>query len=225
MDIVLTDVTDMGGGHVCVAGWSLEEERMIRLLRDVYGNPHWPSEMANDGFFFPGNIVTPTPSQKRSNRSVPHATEDFLVFGVPTVTGSIDHSEMVATVSGSVYDSVLHLFGDAFTDRRYTPENAGSRSLGAVETRQNRMGFNFDDRYGSLKCWFYDGSGERYSFRLTCKALKDSHSQLGMNGLNELKTHSSTAHIRLGLANPWDGGSKAWSPKRCYAMVNGIFFV
>ncbi len=84
----------------------------------------------------------------------------------------------------------------------------------------------FDSRYDKLKCWFYDGDNERYSLPISCKALKDAYAQNGIEGLHELKAGTGKAHVRLGLANPWNGGSdKNWNPKRCYAMVNGIFYI
>ena len=115
------------------------------------------------------------------------------------------------------------MFGYAFTDHRYVPENEGIRSLGAVETNPGRMGF--DDNYNKLKCWFYDGENENYSLPVSCRALKYLYAQSGIEGLDDLKSGKRNAHIRLGLANAWVGHDNDWNPKRCCAMVNGIFFI
>ncbi len=116
------------------------------------------------------------------------------------------------------------MFGSAFTDHRYVPENEGIRSLGAVETNPGRMGF--DDNYNKLKCWFYDGENENYSLPISCRALKAINRKSSIEGLDGLKSGKGKAHIRLGLANAWDGQpDNNWNPKRCYAMVNGILFV
>lgn len=34
MDILVTDVTEMNGGHYCVAGWCAATKRMVRPMLD-----------------------------------------------------------------------------------------------------------------------------------------------------------------------------------------------
>ncbi len=196
---------------------------MVRPLH-ADGHPHWMENMARDDLFCPGNIITVEPSGLPPNRRIPHATEDRLILGEPTLSRRISHEEMVEVVSGSVHYSVQNLFGDDFTSKKYILENHGFRSLGAVEVNSKRMGFDYN--YNKLKCWFYDGKNEKYSLPISCRALKAIHRQSGIEVLNDLKSGKGKAHIRLGLANAWDGQpGNNWNQKRCYAMVNGIFFV
>lgn len=210
----------MRGGHVCVAGWSIEDERMVRPLH-VSGHPHWD---AQDDLFCPGNIISVEPSGHPPNRGNPHSTEDLLITGVPTLTGSINHEEMAKGVSGSVHDSVQSLFGDAFAEKKYIPDTQGLRSLGAVEVTSRTV--RFYDNYDKLTCWFVDNDDETYTFKISCRALNAIYKQEGTEGLNDLKTGKRNAHIRLGLANPWGGPpNENWNPERCYAMVNGIIFI
>jgi len=224
MEIIITDVTDMSGGHICVAGWSPDEERMVRPLPlHASGHPHWTADMARKDLFCPGNIITVEPTGQLPNRGKPHAVDDCLIRGTPTLTGNLSDEEMIDAVSGSIHDSVLSLFGDAFTDKKYVPENQGDRSLGAVEVRTQKVRFYDDNKF---ICWFVDSDDEKYSFKITCRALNDLHMQSGIEGLNELKSGKRKAHIRLGLANAWDGRpDNNWNPKHCYAMMNGIFFI
>ncbi len=102
MEIIITDVTDMSDGHICIAGWSPEEERMVRPLH-ADGYPHWMENMARDDLLCPGNIINVEPSRLPPNRRNPHAAEDCLISGKPTLTGRISPEEMVEAVSGSIH--------------------------------------------------------------------------------------------------------------------------
>ncbi|NQV47532.1 MAG: hypothetical protein HQ504_07090 [Rhodospirillaceae bacterium] len=223
MNIIITDVTDMGGGHICVAGWSPDEGRMIRPLHGT-GHPHWDEHLAQDGIFCPGNVISIIPSGHPPNRSFPHSAEDCLVIGTPKLSENLSEEMMVRAVAGSVHGSVLDLFGDDFTDKKYIPDKQGIRSLGAVEVTTRTI--RFYEKPNKVVCWFVDSDNEKYTFTISCRALKATHLQSGTEGLDALKTRKRKAHIRLGLANAWDGQpDNNWNPKHCYAMVNGIFFV
>ncbi|HER27143.1 MAG TPA: hypothetical protein ENI69_08540, partial [Rhodospirillales bacterium] len=147
MKIVITDVTDMRGGHICVAGWSLDEERMIRPLHGS-GHYHWNTNMARDDLLCPGNIITIKPSGQLPVRGNPHAAEDYLIIGEPALSGNLSDVDMVQTATGSVHDSVQSMFGDLFSVEHFVPEDEGFCSLGAIETQSRRMGF--DNNYEKL---------------------------------------------------------------------------
>ena len=222
MDIIVTDVTDMAVGHICVAGWSPEEGRMVRPLHSN-GHPHWDAELANGDLFSPGNVIAIQPSGQNPNRGLPHCTEDALIVGEPSLSGKMNHDEMVKAVAGSVYGTVEEIFGAEFHDK-HVPELTGLRSLGAVELPASKP-VRFYDDYDKLTCWFIDKSDQKYSFPISCRALKKVYESEGLAGLDRLRQGARKLHLRIGLANPWGGPKGDWHPKRAYAMVNGIFFV
>jgi hypothetical protein len=223
LEIIITDVTDMAGGHICVAGWFPEEGRMVRPLH-FNGHPHWDAELAKDDLFSPGNVITVQPSGLGPTRGLPHSTEDLLIIGNPTLHSRMNHNEMAEAVSGSVYGSVRDLFGPTL-ERKFVPEQTGLRSLGAIElSTSNRM--KFYDNGNKVTFWFVDDEDQSYSLTISCRALKKVFFEEGVAGLDRLKSGARKVHVRIGLANPWDGGpSNNYCPKRAYAMVNGLFFV
>lgn len=216
MEIIVTDVTDMGGGHVCVAGWSPGEERMVRPLH-VAGHPHWAANMARDDLFCPGNIITVKKSGRPSQRGAPHRTEDTIIVGDPILSGKVSHEEMVDAVSGSVFPTVRDLFGEELSENKFISEGTGIRSLGAVEISSKLVRFyKNEDRF---KCWFVDRDDEKYSLKISSRAVIEE-------GIDDLAKMTGKVHIRFGFANPWNGpAGENWNPERCYAMVNGIFIV
>ncbi|MAF95140.1 MAG: hypothetical protein CMM60_05230 [Rhodospirillaceae bacterium] len=195
MEIIVTDVTDMSDGYVCVAGWSTEEGRMVRPLHAA-GHPHWAANMAHDDLFYPGNIITVEPSGQPPQRGAPHRTEDTLIAGDPALSGKLSHEDMVGTVSGSVFPTVRDLFGEELSESKFVPEGTGVRSLGAVEIPSRRVRFIYG-KYG-YTCRFEDHDGETYSLKITSRAVHEE-------GIDDLAKMAGTVHIRLGFANPWDG--------------------
>jgi hypothetical protein len=48
MDVLITDVTEMGGANYCVAGWDIAAKRMVRPCRTgVTGRPHYSISTAS----------------------------------------------------------------------------------------------------------------------------------------------------------------------------------
>jgi len=221
MDIIVTDVTNMADGHICVAGWSQEEGRMIRPLH-ANGHPHWPENMAHDGLFCPGNIVTIEPSGRKPNRGNPHSTEDLLISGEPVLSGKINEKEMVDIVTASVFGSVNELFGETFQNKKFVPDGTGLRSLGAVEFSPDYQ-VRFYDSYEKLTCWFVDRDKESYSFKISSRALTKIYQKNGTAGLYEMKSGASKIHIRIGLAKHQDvrdrGTDKLTSVPLPFALV------
>ncbi len=189
---------------------------MVRPLHAA-GHHHWTENMAHDDLFCPGNIITVEPSGQPPQRGAPHRTEDTLITGDPELSGKISHEEMVDAVSGSVFRTVRDLFGEELSGNKFVPEGTGVRSLGAVEISSRRV--RFYQKEDRLTCWFVDHDDAKYSLKVSSRAVHEE-------GIDDLAKKTGTVHIRLGFANPWNGpAGENWNPRRCYAMVNGIFIV
>lgn len=72
MDILITDVTEMGGGNYCVAGWDIAARRMVRPLPNAR---NWTGALLGQHGISPGKLVRVEP-QGTSNGIYPHLTED-----------------------------------------------------------------------------------------------------------------------------------------------------
>jgi hypothetical protein len=72
MDILITDLTEMGGGNHCVAGWDIVAKRMVRPLPN---GSNWPTSLIAQHGIVTGKILRVDPSGK-PNGSFPHLTQD-----------------------------------------------------------------------------------------------------------------------------------------------------
>ena len=215
MEVVITDVTNMSKGFYCVAGWSQNEQRMIRPLNDIFGHQHWSDDLVHKDLLHPGNQIEICPSIKVSQRKLPHRIEDTYLRGRPTLIKKLDFKELTTIVSDSVYPSLTQLFGEELVDQKYIHAGCGLRSLGGLVVSPKNV--SFEKKYGNYYCKFLDNDKTTYTFKITSKFIND-------NGLSELLVSKTDLHIRIGLANPWNGPvGQDWYPSRCYAMVNGIF--
>lgn len=75
MDVLITDVTEMGGGNYCVAGWDIAARRMIRPLPN---GSNWPAALLGQHVIAAGKLVWVTP-RGASNGIFPHRTEDTSI--------------------------------------------------------------------------------------------------------------------------------------------------
>src|SRR4051812_33944553 len=75
MDLLITEVTEMGGGNYCVAGWDITAKRMIRPLPS---GSNWPAALLGGHGIVAGTLVRIEP-QGASNGAYPHRTEDTAI--------------------------------------------------------------------------------------------------------------------------------------------------
>jgi hypothetical protein len=72
MEVLITDVTEMGAGNYCVAGWDIGAKRMVRPL------PHgrnWTGALLGQHGIVVGKLIRIEP-QGIPNGIYPHRTED-----------------------------------------------------------------------------------------------------------------------------------------------------
>ncbi len=218
MQIIVTDVTLMHNGHVCVAGWDLERKCMVRPLAGP--GQHWAEEMAGEHLFEMGNVVQLVPSKARNTRGLPHAREDVIIKEEPELIGSVPPAQLPSRLAESEHASVRRLFAGHLKSGMYVLEGSDCPSLGAVSVDSRRMGFEEREKPKGpqLRCWFYDAEGVSYNFPVVSRTIRAMYEEGGLEAVVELRKRRRLAHVRLGLANPFkDDG-------RCWVMVNNVLF-
>jgi hypothetical protein len=75
MDILITEVTEMGPDNYCVAGWDAASKRMVRPLPNG-GN--WTASLVTQHGITAGKLISAEPLGK-ANGSYPHLTEDARI--------------------------------------------------------------------------------------------------------------------------------------------------
>jgi hypothetical protein len=218
MELILTEVTNMNDSQVCVAGWCTAANRMVRPLSGP--RHHWAEALATPELLAVGNIVTIAASFNPSVRRLPHAREDYVVSARPAFEGQIKPDALIAVLSPSESPSVDALFGGHLIEGRFVREGSDCASLGAIRLNSRRMRFEERPRElrpPQLRCWFYDPENARYNFPVVSRALQSIFATDGLGGVEALRAESRQAHMRIGLAHPFDDG-------RAYAMVNHVLF-
>ena len=218
LDIIVSEVTNMHHGYVCVGGWCESEGQMIRPLSGP--REHWNEMMAGPDLFQVGNIVRIVPAGFSSARGLPHAREDCVVNGHPVRVGEIEAPHLADALLPGESPSVDTLFNGQMQEARLVMAGSDCKSLGAIQTHSQRLGF--DERAkpvgtDQLRCWFYDRTNTHYNLPVVSRELNALHKEGGLDALADLKAGARTAHVRIGLAHPFDDG-------RAFAMVNHVLF-
>src|SRR5581483_9404947 len=132
---VVTEVTDYGNNHHCVAGWDLVAKRMVRP--EPGAQEFWPKNFVGPkSVFWPGHVVE-FEADVPANQPYPHATEDVIVrSGSLPKTVVKDRWALARAVRDSV-SATLNMVFDGKMVRlnrsAYIPAGSKCRSLGAVE--------------------------------------------------------------------------------------------
>lgn len=223
MKVALTDVTYMKDGHVCIAGWDVDAEKMVRPLPTGTGHYEWTEDQAKKGNLLTGSVVEFSPTGQAGTGQYPHLTEDVMVAGRFNVVDTLGGIRLALRCNGSVSDDVDAVFSHQLNKGKYVLPETRCASLGAVVTHPRRIGFSerTAESGNKLRCWFYVGTGDaekKYELPVSSVILRDLWEKSGIDALNDHVHGHTKAHIRVGLARPWpvDGEN------RCYAMVNNI---
>jgi hypothetical protein len=218
MDILITDVTEMGQGTYCVAGWDTRAKRMVRPKPN--GN-NWAASLVEQHRVVPGRLISVEPRGK-PNGIYPHLTEDTPI-NPDSIKASEDVSSdwlgesapQVATSLSTGFDSRLqwNKVWNGVKQGVYALPGAQCNSLVAV--RVLRTSLTFSEPFDKLKVTLDDGS-DSYQLSVSSKVLKEAWRAGGLEAVNNALPETEEFHVRGGLARPYD------NPPKCYAMLNGV---
>lgn len=228
MQVLITDVTNLSQGKLCVAGWDTIQGRMVRPR---FRGEEWRFD-AGRNFPVVGAVVDFNPLENQDpDRDFPHRRDDVFVERQWTIIRQVEEGEIPREARGSVSDAFANVFdGAAIVASSGTSFiNPGTQcaSLGAIEVTTNSMSFEKDE-YDALRCTISD-QDRVYRCKVTSKRLHDkfvsaSHSLMEIEAMRQ---SAASAHIRLGLAGAWvprDGWHDGGRDERCYIQVNEVFF-
>lgn len=224
MRLVITDLTDMNAGHHCVAGWDLDERRMIRPL--PYGDNWTTAQIAQCGIKT-GATFEFQPTGKPHSGGFPHSSEDTGVHAKPVQRAQAEAFDWFGDEKPAVSASIAAIFdGRLSSTNRYDGMLQGChvatgerlKSLGAIELTADSVCLFEDNFQGSrrLKARINDGS-DIYSVSVSCHRLKAAYAEGGVDAAKLQLPKTKLLHIRLGVARPFPD-----APNRCNLMLNGI---
>ena len=217
MNIVITDLTEMSPGKCCVAGWDVEERRMIRLLPN---GSNWREAWIDRYTVFPGYFGQPRPSGTATG-SYPHLTKDAPIDPAslkPFVELTSDWIDQCPPETApdlvSAFDGYLRWDSqwDGVKRGLHVWPGAQCRSLVGLWLPRGNLELYGSDR---LRGQFYDGV-HIYDMAVSARVLKRAWRAGGVEAATEALPDKAEVHVRVGLAR-----ADARFPK-CYAMLNGV---
>jgi hypothetical protein len=222
--LVITDLTRMQFGRVCIAGYNHKKQCIRPIVKG--GIPE--SVLFQDGklIVYPFalielDLLDPKPQP-------PH-TEDinFNLYTLSFVRQVYSREEVL---KWSLFDSVANLFEQPVLSGpgHYVLECQGARSLGTIQPSEITQVIYEpgEDGVWDYRLAFLDQSGAAYRLKIVdlswhyyCNSLRDERHQPTEIALilNE-RLRNSKIYLRIGLARGW----KLY-PERCYLQITGIY--
>lgn len=219
--VLVTEVTRMSGGRVCVAGIDIHGGSMVRPLQPSGAN--WEENKWVPGYMKVGNLLAFEPAAK-GNSDFPHRTEDFRVAKV-TLLEEVSAAQLYEACADTADDSIDDIFDGELKEDKYIDDKTECRSLGCVIVPKNKLMVNvsFDKPHLNMNLGGFDW----YNPSITELGLRSIPAEAARAQLQERIAGATKAPaIRLGLARAWAGPvNHTYDPKRCYMQVNGIICV
>lgn len=227
--VLVTEVTRMRRGYYCVAGWDIQNRRMVRPLQASGEN--WQLAGGSRFPFNVGSLLDCSPVQQR-RAEYPHATEDMLLARSPSSLEEWDEGTVYKFIHPTTVRSIRELFGRPLNDDKFVADGTVCPSLGGVRTRREHTAF-IQDGFGKLRFRLNDSDGVHYDLPVTSEWLlrlfscgeRGSEGLFGVDEANEwlcVTDPGTEIVLRIGLARGWSGVEGDWNPRRCYAQLNGV---
>ena len=220
---LITDVTRMSAGQVCVASIDLHTKKIARPLQ--WNHSNWPETLVDEGLT-PGRIVRQRIRKEQNPQGLPHETEDVQLTDNPQILGTfLGEPELFAVLLPVVDPSVASIFGEALVGHKFVPEHSRVRSLGRVRADARSVTLYLD--HDRPRIVFRDGQTD-YDVPVTdlrVRTVSDAGAiEVVKRAIKTAASYGGAMIIGLGLARPWAGSSNDFSPRRCYLQANGLTF-
>lgn len=218
MELLITDVTEMGSGVYCVAGWEVAARRMVRPLP---GGNNWAAALLGQHGIMPGKLIRVEP-RGTPNGIFPHRTEDTSIdqTSIEPLNG-IFSDWLGASAPQVAADLSTGFDGNLKCNKEWNGVKQGVHTLPRVQCsslvaiRVPKANLSFSEAFSKLKVTINDGL-DSYQLTVSSKVLKEAWRTGGLAAVTNALPRREEFHVRLGLARPFD------SPPKCYAMLNGV---
>ncbi len=215
--VVVTEVTRMQQGMVCVAALDLATGDMVRPLQSDGSN--WEEDKWVPDHLAVGNVLNLEPTGQPTGTVFPHASEDYRVTRIRKL-GAIPTADLFALCDETADASVEAIFG-ALHAEKYVVAGTHVRSLGCVMV--DAASIRLSDMFDKMQLSWRDGEGIWHNVPVTELAAKSAGD--ASDGIADIRSRLDAGHdrvaLRLGLARAWSNDGE-FDPSRCYLQLNGI---
>jgi hypothetical protein len=223
--LVITDLTRMQRGMVCIAGFDPNG----RCIRPILSPPGIPEK----ALFDQGKpVIFPSARVEffllRNRPQPPHTEDVYFVEGSPRFIERIDDLEDV--LKKGLYESVQEIFAQPILNEPgYSVSDCtGPRSIGTIQPGKiNNVVYGHEavNDAWDYRLSFDDLKGETYRLKITdltlhyyCDNLRaQGETPAGIAEKLTRELESRTSYLRIGLSRGW----KKY-PGRCFLQVNGV---
>ncbi len=223
--LVVTDLTRMSYGMVCIAGYD-ESHQCIRPVLPYQGISEKKLVVANRPIVYPFALVEF--GLLRPQPEPPH-TEDYrYIPGSARLIRQVQHREEV--LGWSLFPKIPSIFEQPIHDDfgYYVMDCQGPRSVGTILPKEIIQAIYEAGPEGvwDYRLIFYDGEDHYYRLKITdltwhyyCDSLRgESSDPVAIAAKLTEILRSRKVYLRIGLSRGW----KKY-PERCYLQINGIY--
>ena len=225
--IVITDVTRMQEGRVCIAGYD-QHGKCIRPVLPPPGIHENTLYCAGEAFIYPAAKVEFEFTQPASQP--PHTEDVRYNPASPQFVERLPEERWRKMLEATLSKSVSAIFEERVHAERgyYIIDGRGARSLGTihpVRILKTIHEFSDDSQKWKYRIGFIDGEQATYWLTVTDLAWRYFHDQQRKAGCTplDIATEMTTmlknrdVFLRIGLARGWEE-----HPDRCYVQLTGV---
>jgi hypothetical protein len=225
-DLVVTDLTRMQQGKICIAGYD-NQRRAVRPVLPPPGIPESALYQDEKPIIYPFALVRF--DLREADPQPPHSEDVRYVADSPQFVRVIQSRETV--LSWSLFPSVAEIFGQPVMSGpgHYVLDCQGERSLGTVQLKEVHeviyaAGEETDAWDYRLK--FEDAHGQIYRLKITdltwqyyCHSLRsETYDPMRLAAELTKILQERRVFLRIGLSRGWKK-----FPERCFLQVNGVY--
>jgi len=226
-ELVITDLTRMQHGNVCIAGYDAER-RCIRPVLPPPGIRQDAIISAGRPLAFPFAVIELDLVERQAQAAPPHTEDQFYNPASLRFLRQVPEDRRRSILKWSLFAHVGDIFGQRVLHGpgRYVKEGMGVRSLGTLLPSQIEQVIyeQGEDRTWDYRLRFSDAH-EIYGLKIVdltwhyyCDCLRGQGSEpleIADRLTNMLRTRE--VFVRIGLSRGW-----AKFPGRCYLQITGI---
>lgn len=134
--VIVTEVTRMTGGQVCVAALDVHAGTMVRPLQ-VDGSNWEEAKWVDTGYMVPGNVLSLVPATP-GHSAFPHASEDFRVATVRLLEERAS-DDLYQACTETADPNVEAIFDGSLMEGKFVIADTECRSLGCIMLPRHKL--------------------------------------------------------------------------------------
>ena len=227
--LTITDLTQMGEGRVCIAGYLPDGVCVRPVLRYEGLTKDWLCA-GNQALIRPFSLIEFEFDSIRYDISKPHIEDRIIKNTHYIFEGKLNIQQRLELLL-KIDDRIVNKIFGAEINRGpgwYIRNGEGDRSIGTIsDPKISKIYYNKKDSKLEYRIAFTDRSNSSYNLAVTDLTFRyfldfmhfiENHNPQKISESLTEKLNSSQLFLRIGLGRGWNK-----YPERCYLQINGIY--